>query len=203
VVKYDNGSEIILNQQISWFKLFKNNDCVALIEPRDSNPIEQIEKYEKLKGRIHHNLIFAEEYRDLTPILIEYFNDISKEFFDKEKLTDVIEQIFNDEVDKQVEMGVKNSMEEIQKHLTSEKTKENIEEFIKLSDQLKLLNKLDSLDKLISSLIGEVPNWENEKPAEYNQWKFVIDGKEGYVNFVVGSDEIFEIFFNKDKIYPF
>jgi hypothetical protein len=79
VVKYDNGSEYILNQQISWFKLFKINDRVALIEPRDSNPLEQIEKYEKLQGRIHHNLIFTEEYRDLTPILIEYFNDISNE----------------------------------------------------------------------------------------------------------------------------
>lgn len=202
VVKYVDGSEYILNEQISWFKLFKNNDRVALIEPRDSNPLEQIEKYEKLQGGIHHNLIFAEEYRDLTPILIEYFNDKSNEFFEKEKLTDAIEKIFNDEVDKQVELGVKNSMEEIQKHLTSEKTKENIEEIIKLSDQLELLNKLNSLDKLISSLIGEVPNWENEKPTEYNQWKFVIGEKEGYVNFVVGSNEIFEIIFDKDKIYP-
>jgi hypothetical protein len=79
VVKYNDGGEFILNVSMSSYNLFKNNDRIALIEPRDSNPLEQIEKYEKLQGRIHHNLIFTEEYRDLTPILIEYFNDISNE----------------------------------------------------------------------------------------------------------------------------
>ena len=79
VVKYnDGGGEFILNELISSHNLFKNNDRIALI-PRDSNPLEEIGKYEKLQGGIHHKLIFTEEYRDLTPILIEYFNDISKE----------------------------------------------------------------------------------------------------------------------------
>lgn len=78
VVKYnDGGGEFILNERISSYNLFKNNDCIALI-PRDSHPLAEIGVYEKLQGGIHHKLIFTEEYRDLTPILIEYFNDISK-----------------------------------------------------------------------------------------------------------------------------
>jgi hypothetical protein len=79
-VKYDSkkDGEYELYQPISLYKLFKNNDRIALI-PRDSNPLEEIRKYEKLNGGISHKLIFTEEYRDLTPILIEYFNDISKE----------------------------------------------------------------------------------------------------------------------------
>ena len=40
---------------------------------------KKIKDYRNLNGWIHHQLIFAEENRDNTPILVEYFNDLSSE----------------------------------------------------------------------------------------------------------------------------
>lgn len=198
-IKYNyKQGEIILETRISSIQLFKNNDSVAIL-PRDSNPLQEIEKWEDLEGGIHHKLMFSEEYRDLTPILIEYFNDISNEFFEKEKLTSVIQKIGDDEVRKKVEIeynkAIDNITEKISANFDSNKHSDSI-------NKLKITNKLDSLDLLISSLIGHLPKWENENHTNFILWKFTVEDRDGYVQFIEESEDIYEIYFHNSKIYP-
>jgi hypothetical protein len=82
----------------------------------------------------------------------------------------------------------------------------NSTEDLQLADLLSAHSQLSILDKIItSSGYPTLPDWENDKPTSYDEWKFsvIAGGKEinGVVKFINGNKN-YEVYVDTKKIFP-
>jgi predicted RNA-binding protein (virulence factor B family) len=105
----DDDRENVLLNNIYQSIFIKNDDYIAVI-PRDyktenddikfESPSEYLKHWEGKNGGIFHKLIISEEFRDITPIMIEYLNDLSQNIIDVQFKKDrefVLEAVKTDE----------------------------------------------------------------------------------------------------------
>jgi len=98
------------------------------------------------------------------------------------------------------EQQIKNIAEQLKKNNT------NSTEDLQLADLLSAHSQLSILDKIImSSGYPTLPDWENDKPTSYDEWKFsvIAGGKEinGVVKFINGNKN-YEVYVDTKKIFP-
>ena len=86
--KFNNSEETERIKNLLEIQLFKNKDKVALIDKeliaQHSSVTELIKENETLNRDLFHKLEFSEEFRDLTPIMIEYINEMSEKQMDND-----------------------------------------------------------------------------------------------------------------------
>lgn len=98
------------------------------------------------------------------------------------------------------EQKIKTIAEQLKKNNT------NSTEDLQRMDLLSAQTQLDVLDEIImSSGYPTLPDWENDKPTSYDEWKFsvIAGGKEinGVVKFING-DKNYEVYVDTKKIFP-
>jgi hypothetical protein len=98
------------------------------------------------------------------------------------------------------EQKIKTIAEQLKKNNT------NSTEDLQRMDLLSAQTQLDVLDEIImSSGYPTLPDWENDKPTSYDEWKFSVieGGKEinGVVKFING-DKNYEVYVDTKKIFP-
>jgi hypothetical protein len=98
------------------------------------------------------------------------------------------------------EQKIKNIAEQLKKNNT------NSTEDLQRMDLLSAQTQLEVLDEIImSSGYPTLPDWENDKPTSYDEWKFsvITGGKEinGVVKFINGNKN-YEVYVDTKKIFP-
>jgi len=112
----------------------------------------------------------------------------------------LIEEKTKESIKEVVEQQLKNIAEVIKKSNT------NSTEDLKRMELFDAQNQLSVLDEIImSSGYPTLPDWENDSPTLYDEWKFsvIAGGKEinGVVKFING-DKNYEVYVDTKKIFP-
>jgi len=118
--------------------------------------------------------------------------DENTEALIEEKTKEATKEVFEKEI--------KNIGEQLKKNNT------NSTEDLQLADLLSAESQLSILDEIImSSGYPTLPDWENDKPTSYDEWKFsvIAGGKEinGVVKFINGNKN-YEVYVDTKKIFP-
>ena len=118
--------------------------------------------------------------------------DENTEALIEEKTKEATKEVFKKEI--------KNIAEQLKKNNT------NSTEDLQRMDLLSAQTQLEVLDEIImSSGYPTLPDWENDSPTLYDEWKFsvIAGGKEinGVVKFING-DKNYEVYVDTKKIFP-
>jgi hypothetical protein len=118
--------------------------------------------------------------------------DENTEALIEEKTKEATKEVFEQEI--------KNIAEQLKKNNT------NSTEDLQRMDLLSAQSQLSILDEIImSSGYPTLPDWENDKPTSYDEWKFsvITGGKEinGVVKFINGNKN-YEVYVDTKKIFP-